>query len=58
MQQVSGVRGQHLEDADGEPLRLPKWVQRGQQRDRGTGTRVFKVGGLTERDQLTNSIRG
>lgn len=57
MQQVSSVRGQHLENSDRKPLCLAKWVQRGQQRDHSTGTRLWTAAGLAELDPLTKSIR-
>lgn len=50
------MRSQHLDDSDRKPLCLSKWVQRGQERDHGTGTRLRTVAGLTELDPLTESI--
>lgn len=57
MQQVSRVRGQHLDDSDGEPLGLAKWVLGGQQGDHGAGTGVRSAAALAQLDPRTRSIR-
>lgn len=54
---MSSVRSQHLDNSDRKPLCLTKWVQRGQQRDHGTGTRLRADACLTELDPRNYSIR-
>ena len=59
------MRSQHLDDSDWKSFSLSEGVQRGQQRDRGTGTGlrgtvsapVSVSAGLAELDPLTDSIR-
>lgn len=57
MQQVSSVRGQHLDESDWKSLCLAEWIQRGQQRDPSTGTRLRTGAGLAELDARSHRIR-
>lgn len=57
MQQVSSVRGQHLDKSDWKSLCLAEWIQRGQQRDPSAGTRLRTGAGPAELDVRSYRIR-
>lgn len=57
MQQVSGVRGQHLDKSDRKSLCLAEWIQRGQQRNPSTGTRLRTGASLAGVDVRRHWIR-
>lgn len=57
MQQVSSVRGQHLDKSDWKSLCLAEWIQRGQQRDPSAGTRLRTGAGPAELDVRSHRIR-
>lgn len=57
MQQVSGMRSQHLDKSDWKSLCLAEGIQRGQQRNPSTGTRLRTGAGLAEVDVRRHWIR-